>query len=67
MTLLRDRLQWARRARTRWDETRREIYVAFLHAANEGWREGHLVSLGEPFDGVDRCFKLVAGVLEVPA
>lgn len=27
----------------------------------------YLVSLGEPFDGVDRCFKLVAGVLEVAA
>lgn len=27
----------------------------------------YLVSLGEPFDNVDRCFKLVAGVLEIPA
>jgi len=27
----------------------------------------YLVSLGEPFNGVDRCFKLVAGVLEVAA
>jgi hypothetical protein len=27
----------------------------------------YLVSLGEPFGNVDRCFKLVAGVLEIPA
>jgi hypothetical protein len=27
----------------------------------------YIVSLGEPFDNVDRCFKLVAGVIEIPA
>jgi len=46
ITLLRDRLEWTRRVRTRWDEARREIYVPFLHAAHEVWREGHLAPYG---------------------
>lgn len=39
--LIRDRIERKHKEQTRWHDVRRAAYVAFLHAADAVWREGH--------------------------